>query len=195
MRSQNPWRTFLLEELLTATLAVARPVGEATSSGTGAAGPRSVVIPGDDLDTQFPVGEVDLVEGEFKAGPPAPGREVRVHLRRRGRVHADQPPPTGSGGGVEGGGRNPSRRGARGGGRNERSGREGKEEKTQGRDGGGYNEAMEGLGWERGLQTFWWWCRWCRDSGVEFVLGLLVWLTVCVEFVLGLLVWLTVCVR
>ena len=86
-------RTFLLEEFLAAALAVARPVGEATSSGTAAAGAQRVLIPGDDLDPQFPVGEVDLVEGELKARPPAPGREVRVHLRRRGRVRADQPPP------------------------------------------------------------------------------------------------------
>lgn len=89
---------------------MARPVGETTSSGTAASGPRRVVIPRDDLDPQFPVGEVGLVESELKAGP-AHGREVRLHLRRRGRLHANQPPPpTGSRGGVEGGGSNPSRR-------------------------------------------------------------------------------------
>jgi hypothetical protein len=64
-----------------AALAVVRPVGE-----RGAALPRSTpgprrIVPGDDLDPQNPVGEVDRVEGELKARTAARPREVRVHVR------------------------------------------------------------------------------------------------------------------
>lgn len=102
-------RTFLLKELLAPALAVARPVGEPSTSCAGAAGARRVVVPRDDLDPQLPVGEVDLVEGELEAGAPAPGREVRVHLRRRAPYSSadgkrgEAVAATLAGGGLEGG--------------------------------------------------------------------------------------------
>jgi hypothetical protein len=62
---------------------VARPVGERGAALPGGAlGPRRVV-PGDDLDPQHPVREVDRVEGELEARAAARPREIRVHARTR----------------------------------------------------------------------------------------------------------------
>jgi hypothetical protein len=48
---------------------MARPVGEATSSSIVAPRPRRVIVPRDDLNLQFLIGEVGLVEGELKVAP------------------------------------------------------------------------------------------------------------------------------
>ena len=81
-RRRPTFPTFVAAEVLPAALAVARPVGDGGAPlARGALGPRRVV-PGDDLDPQDPVGEVDRVEGELVARAAARPREVRLHAGR-----------------------------------------------------------------------------------------------------------------
>jgi hypothetical protein len=87
----SPCLTFPAAELFPAALAVASPVGERGAALPGGTlGPRRVV-PGDDLDPQHPVGEVDRVEGELEARSAAHPREIRVHVRTRPSCRSNQP--------------------------------------------------------------------------------------------------------